>query len=166
MKAPALKLIAMLLIAACAHINSATAQTPQQEEPQKGCLDVKIISAVHLYGVWQVRFTNPPAGMPASAEMMLEKHEEFGDSLSGAIQRESVTTVGHAGKAAIAGDVDEGVLVLDESSDGVSISAVWNGELVPARCGHEVKGVWKDTSASAPPNAPDVAFTMVKRPGW
>ena len=166
MKAPAPKLIAMLLIASCAHINSATAQTLKKEELPTSCLDAKTISAVHLYGVWQVSFTNPPAGMPASAVMLLEKHEEFGDSVSGAIQRELVTAVGHSSKAAIAGDVDDGVLVLDESSDGVSISAVWSGELVPARCGREVKGVWRDTRASAPPSAPDVAFTMVKRPGW
>ena len=184
MRAPALKLTAMVLIASCAYIKTATAQTPKRQEPATSCLDAKTVSAVHLYGVWQVSFTNPPVGMPASAELVLGKHEELADSVAGEIRRESVTAAGHLNKAAIAGDVDDGVLLLDESSDGVSISAVWNGELVQTSCGREVKGVWRDTTATtstptgenanrnsnlnaaAAPGVLEVFFRMVKRPGW
>ena len=98
--------------------------------------------------------------------MLLEKHEEFADSLSGIVSRDSVSASGHAAKAALAGDVEDGFVILDESSNNISISGTWNGELVQASCGREVKGVWKDTSANAPPDAPDVPFTMRKRPGW
>jgi hypothetical protein len=42
-------------------------------------------------------------------------------------------------------------------------NSAWGGGLVQSACGREVKGVWKDISASA---APDVPFTMVKRSGW
>ena len=62
--------------------------------------------------------------------------------------------------------VEDGFVILDESSNNISISGTWNGQLVEASCGREVKGMWKDTSASAPPDASDVPFTMVKRPGW
>ena len=98
--------------------------------------------------------------------MLLEKHEEFADSLAGIVSRDPVTATGHAAKAALAGDVDDGFVILDESSDNISISGTWNGELVQSSCGREVKGVWKDTSATASPDAPEVPFTMVKRPGW
>ena len=161
-----LKSIAIFLIAVCAHIHWATAQNSTQNEPKTACLSSKSIKAPQLYGIWQVSFTNPPAGLPKSAVMLLEKHEEFSDSLRGIVSRESVTANGHVAKAALAGDVEDGLVILDESSNNISISGTWNGELVEASCGRQIKGVWKDTSASAPPDAPDVPFTMVKRPGW
>ena len=157
---------AIFLIAACAHIKWATAQNTPKKESEIACLDAKAIKAPQLYGIWQVSFTNPAAGLPKSAVLLLEKHEEFSDSLAGIVSRESVTAAGHSDKAALAGDVEDGFVILDESSDNISISGTWNGELVQASCGREVKGLWKDTSASALPNAPDVPFSMVKRPGW
>ena len=160
------KLLALIIVAASAHINWATAQNTPEIELKTACLDVKTLRAPQLYGVWQVSFTNPPPGLPKTAVLLLEKHAEFGDSVAGIVSRDSVTATGHAAKAALAGDVEDGFVILDESSDNISISGTWNGELVQTSCGREVKGIWKDTSASARPDAPDVVFTMVKRPGW
>ena len=162
--------IPIILIAACAHINWAIAQNDTKKEPKTACSSVKSIKASQLYGIWQVSFTSPPAGLPKTAVMLLEKHGEFADSLSGIVSRDlppvAANTPGHATKAALAGDVEDGFVILDESSNNISISGTWNGQLVEASCGREVKGVWKDTSVSAPPDAPDVPFTMFKRPGW
>ena len=160
------KKYALFLIAACAHIHWAAAQNSTQNEPKSACLGAQSIKAPQLYGIWQVTFTNPPAGLPKTALMLLEKHEEFTDSLSGIVSRDGVAAAGHAPKAALAGDVEDGFVILDESSNNTSISATWNGELVQSSCGREVKGVWKDTSASASADVPEVPFTMVKRPGW
>ena len=161
-----LKSIALFLIAASPYIHWAIAQNTLQNGVPAACPPTATIKAPQLYGIWQVTFINPPAGLPAKAVMLLEKHEEFADSLSGLVSRDSVTASGHAAKAALAGDVEDGIVILDESSNNTSISGTWNGELVQSACGREVKGVWKDTSASAAPDAPDVPFTMVKRPGW
>ena len=126
------------------------------------------MKAEQLFGVWSVRFTNPPAGLPANATMRLERHAEFADSLAGTVSRKlpaaagAPTPGGHASNAALAGDLDEGVLLLDESSDNVSISGTWNGEMVEGSCGRAYQGVWRDTSASAPANAPEIAFTLRK----
>ena len=170
MKPKTCKSLAIFLVAACAHIHWALAQNTTPKEPKAACLSAKSIKAPQLYGIWQVSFTNPPAGLPKTAVMLLEKHAEFADSLSGIVSRDlpptAANTPGHAAKAALAGDVEDGFVILDESSNNISISGTWNGQLVDASCGKEVKGVWKDTSASAPPDAPDVPFTMVKRPGW
>jgi hypothetical protein len=160
------KSIALFLIAACAHIHWANAQIDNKKEPKTACLSAKSIKAPQLYGIWQVTFTNPPAGLPKTAVMLLEQHKEFSDSLSGIVSRDGVTASGHTAKAALAGDVEDGFVILDESSNNISISGTWNGQLVEASCGREVKGVWKDTSSSAPPDAPEVPYTMVKRPGW
>ena len=164
------RLIAISLIAFCAHIHWANAQNDTQKKPKTACLSPQNIKAPELYGVWQVTFTNPPAGLPKTAVMLLEKHQEFADSLSGIVSRDlgptAANTPGHGSKAALAGDVEDGFVILDESSNNVSISGTWNGQLVEASCGRIVEGMWKDTSASAAPDAPDVPFTMVKRPGW
>jgi hypothetical protein len=170
MKLKPLKSIATFLIATCAYIDCATAQNSSQittpNESKTSCLNAKSIRAPQLYGIWQVTFTNPPAGLPASAVMLLERHEEFSDSLAGTLSRVAVTANGHSAKAALAGDVEDGFVILDNSSNNISISGTWNGELVEASCGREVKGMWKDTSASAPPDAPNVPFTMIKQPAW
>ncbi len=162
--------IAIFFIAACAHIHWAKAQNNTQNEPKATCFSAKSIVAPQLYGIWQVSFTNPPAGLPKTAVMLLERHQEFADSLRGIVSRDlppsATNTPGHAAKAALAGDVEDGFVILDESSNNISISGTWNGQLVEASCGREIKGVWKDTSANAPADTPEVPFTMVKRPGW
>ena len=104
------------------------------------------------------------------ATLQLEKHEEFSDSVQGVVTRKLTALQnakdGHAPRAALAGDVEDGFVILDESSNNTSISGTWNGQLVDGSCGREVTGVWKDTSASAAPDAPDVPFTMKKLSGW
>ena len=142
--------IAIILIAACTHINWAIAQNNTTKEPKTACSSVKSIKAPQLYGIWQVTFSHPPAGLPNTAVMLLEKHAEFSDSLAGIVSRDGVTAAGHTAKAALAGDVEDGFVILEESSNNISISGTWNGQLVEASCGRKVKGVWKDTSASAP----------------
>ena len=67
-----------------------------------------------------------------------------------------------APQAALAGDLDEGLLLLDESSDRISITGTWNGEMVQGSCGRVYRGVWKDTSRSAAPDALDVPFTLTR----
>ena len=57
-------------------------------------------------------------------------------------------------------------MILDESSNHISITGTWNGELVQASSGREIKGAWKDTSASAPPDSPDMPYAIIKLPGW
>ena len=158
--------IAIFLIALCAHIHWSIAQSDTKKESATVCSSAKSITAPQLYGIWQVTFSNPPTGLPKTAVVLLERHQEFADSLRGIVSRDSVSAAGHSAKAALAGDVEDGFVFLDESSNNISISGTWNGQLVESSCGREVNGVWKDTSASAPPDAPDVTFTMVKRPGW
>ena len=160
------KSIAIFLIAGCTHIHWSTAQNSTEKEPKTTCPAPTVMKAPQLYGIWQVTFANPPAGLPKTAVMLLEKHQEFSDSLAGIVSRDPVTAAGHTAKAALAGDFEDGFVILDESSNNISISGTWNGQLVEASCGREVKGMWRDTSASAPPDAPEVPFTMVKRPGW
>lgn len=132
------------------------------------CTPAKDMKAAEIYGLWSATFTNIPAGLPARATMLLQRHAEFSESLSGMISRnmDSVgkPAAGHAARAALAGDLDEGMLLLDESSDNIAITGTWNGEMVPGSCGKAFKGVWKDTSKSAAPDSPDIPFTLTRLP--
>ena len=138
--------------------------------PLATCPTAQTMKAVQLYGSWKVVFVNPPAGLPANATMLLEQHAEFSDSLAGTVSRDlgaasgSAAIAGHAARAFLAGDLEDGVLLLDESSDNLSITGTWNGEIVDSSCGKVFRGTWKDTSRSAPDNAPDVPFTLTRLP--
>ena len=157
---------ALFFIASCALVSGAGAQN----RPETACLPAQAMKASQLHGLWAVRFSKPPAGLPERATMLLERHAEFSESLAGIVSRElgdaegSKAIAGHASKALLAGDLDEGMLLLDESSDKVSITGTWNGEMVKGSCGKAYQGSWKDTSRSAPDNAPDVPFTLTKLP--
>ena len=160
--------ITIFFIAACVHCACANAKNDAQTE----CPAARSIKADQLYGRWAVRFTNPPAGLPESAVMVLKRHAEFSESLAGTVSRSlgnssSPTTPAphgsHAAQAALAGDLEDGMLLLDESSDNISITGTWNGEMRPGSCGEVFEGQWKDTSSSAPPGAPDVPFTLTRQ---
>jgi hypothetical protein len=142
-----------------------------QNNQQSTCTDQQDLKATQLYGLWEARFSKPPAGLPARATMRLQQHAEFTESLAGLVTRElgaaagSPAIAGHAHQAALAGDLEDGrLLLLDESSDRISITGTWNGELVEGSCGKQFQGSWKDTSRSAADNAPDVPFTLTKLP--
>lgn len=142
-----------------------------QNNPKTACPVGQDLKAAQLYGLWEARFSNPPAGLPARATLKLQQHAEFTESLAGLVTRElgaaagSLAIAGHAKQAALAGDLEDGrLLLLDESSDRISITGTWNAELVAGSCGRQFQGSWKDTSRSAADDAPDVPFTLTKLP--
>ena len=156
----------LFLIAVGTIVTSANAQN----KPEMTCPSAHAMKAEQLHGLWTARFTPPPAGLPDHATLLLKRHAEFSESLAGTVSRDlgsaadsKVVTV-HAAQAALAGDLEDGMLLLDESSDKVSITGTWNGEMVAGSCGNAFQGVWKDTSRSAPPDAPDVPFTLTRLP--
>ncbi len=85
-----------------------------------------------LLGLWRAEFE----GLAQGATLLLEPHPELADSVSGAINRDGE-------RARLAGDVDEGEFTLEESVNGVNISAVWHGDVVEGSCGREIRGTWK-----------------------
>lgn len=145
-----------------------TELTPTQSP--SNCPPAQGMKAAQLYGMWMARFMNPPEGLPATATLLLERHAEFSESLAGTVSRDlgayggSPKIAGHSAKAELAGDLEKGLLLLDESSDGLSITGAWNGELVADSCGQVIRGTWKDTSRSAPADAADVPFVLRKLP--
>ena len=162
---------AIFLIAACAIHTWASGQNDSTKSPSTGavaaCPAAKLLKAVQIHGQWRVSFQSAPTGLPATATVMLERHAQFGDSVAGFVSRNlAAPAPGHAARAQLAGDLEDGFLTLDESSNGVSITGIWNAEVVDGSCGRSVRGTWKDTSNHAPPDAPEIAFTMERLAGW
>ena len=90
-----------------------------------------------LYGTWQARFDND-AG--AVAVVQLSRHPDYEGSVRGTIDRGGIT-------AQLAGDIDDaGILNLDESQDGRSISGIWLGTLEAGSCGKEFRGTWRNAA--------------------
>ena len=85
-----------------------------------------------LLGLWRAVFD----GLPQGATLLLEQHPELADSVRGGINR-------NGERAQVAGDVHEGEFTLEESADGVSITATWSGAVIDGSCGTEIRGDWQ-----------------------
>lgn len=96
------------------------------------CPKAAEVSQRQLLGLWRAEFE----GLAQGATLLLEPHPELAESVSGAINR-------NGERAQLAGDVDEGEFTLEESVNGVNISALWLGDVVEGSCGREIRGHWK-----------------------
>ena len=124
----------------------APAQTPS---PAPACVSATEMSHLQLYGLWRAEFSSG-----AQAALLFERHPDYPESLSGAITRDGV-------QARVVGDVDNGVFTLEESLDGQSISALWQGQVKDGSCGKEITGSWKTSDSTN-----ELGFILRKVPGW
>jgi len=85
----------------------------------------------HLLGLWRAEFDGAPG-----ATLLLEKHPDFAENFRGAVNRDGQ-------RAEVAGDVEDGEFTLEESANGVNISATWLGDVVEGSCGREIRGTWQ-----------------------
>ena len=94
--------------------------------------DAQALPLVALFGTWEARID----GIDGVGAVRLARHPEYA-GVRGTIARGGAT-------AQLAGDIDdEGLLSIDESQDGLSISAVWSGRLLPGACGNVFEGTWR-----------------------
>ena len=112
----------------CAAVNAQdAAQVAHAACPKAGEVTLR-----HLLGLWRAEFE----GQAQGATLLLEKHPELAESVRGGINRD-----GERGE--VAGDVDDGEFTLEESANGINISATWLGDVVEGSCGREIRGTWQ-----------------------
>jgi hypothetical protein len=116
------RLLALLLALSA---SPAFAQAP-------ACPAAAEVGQQHLLGLWRAEFE----GLAQGATLLLEKHPERTASVRGAVNR-------NRERAQVAGEVDDGEFSLEESVNGVNISAIWLGDVVEGSCGREIRGSWK-----------------------
>jgi opacity protein-like surface antigen len=122
-------LLAAALAAACA--GGASAQTTSQAVAV-ACPKAHEVVQQHLLGLWRADFE----GLAQGATLLLEQHPELAESVRGGINR-------NGERAEVSGDVDDGEFTLEESENGVNISATWLGDMVEGSCGREIRGTWQ-----------------------
>ena len=106
----------------------ALAATSAFAEP---CLHASEVQQADMLGLWRAEIE----GVGHVGTLLLQKHPLYAESFSGWIDRDS-------DRRELAGDVEDGEFTLEESADGVHITANWVGELVEGSCGREARGVW------------------------
>lgn len=107
----------------------------------------------HLLGVWHAQLTpSGPGQSGIPAVLHLHPHPELDGSVRGTVQREGST-------AQLTGDVHQGELTLEETTDGVRISATWLGGVVEGSCGKEIHGLW-----NTPTPETTLPFVLRKQP--
>jgi hypothetical protein len=112
---------------------AAAAQTPPP------CPAAEDVRSEHLLGFWRAEFE----GLAQGATLLLEKHAEYAEMVSGGINR-------NGDRALLTGDIDGGELTLEESVNGVNISATWLGDVVEGSCGREIRGNWQAEGGPRP----------------
>lgn len=117
----------LLLLVEGAHAQGTVAPCPAAED----------VSPSHLLGLWRAEFEGLPNEKPLQgATLLLEKHAESAGMVRGAINR-------NGERAQLVGEIEDGELSLEESVNGVNISATWLGDVVEGSCGREVRGQWR-----------------------
>lgn len=140
MKSALYALCCAALLAACAPMPSKAPGSSAPRTAAGDCLvDAQSLPVQALYGIWSARFE----GIAGTARVVLERHPEY-EGVRGTISRGtgSASTV-----AQLAGDVgNDGLLTIDESQDGRSISGIWQGAPQAGACGREFRGMWRNTA--------------------
>ena len=141
------------------------AGTPAQAQPAPACTQPADLAPAQLHGVWQLTLWLPGGdeARPASTGALLfERHPEYPGSVRGSLKRSGP---GNDRAALVSGDVVNGEFNLDESADGVAMDAVWEGEVTPAGCGAELRGI-RRPAQGRPTDEPLMNFVLKKAPGW
>ena len=144
---------ALSLLAGCAGTPGAVAVATVDTTNPAECPNVKTLRAAQLYGSWELELT----ATQQRGQLTLRQHPEFSESLRGEFRYGDQRSIA-------SGDVEGGEFNLDESVDGKTLYAFWSGQLVPARCGAEIRGTWQTLPKPGQP-AKESPFVL-KRAGW
>ena len=173
-------LAGMAVGAAWAQSSAAAASpaAPATSTAHAACPAPQALEAADLVGDWTVSWqshrmdapaaaTNPastnlppttsiaPSGPPpANGQIQFQRNPDYPESLVGVMFQGQV-------KHLLAGDVDEGLLTLEESTDGQHISANWVGHFQARDCGRSVSGNWISATGNQ-----QWAFTLRRSAAW
>lgn len=119
--------------------------TAAPSTPSSRCDEVAPMSVEQLVGLWQLTLW-PDQGSPGApvsqGAVLFQPHPEYPGSVRGRLKR---TGPGNDLQALLSGDVVNGEFNLDESDDGVRMSATWVG--TPFDCGTRLRGVRESAEA-------------------
>ncbi|PZO12605.1 MAG: hypothetical protein DCF26_18635 [Burkholderiales bacterium] len=151
---------------ATAALALAISLSARAQAPAAHCAAPVDMAPAQLYGLWQLVLWPQDGGneaAPASTGALLfERHPEYPGSVRGNLKR---STPGNDRQALVSGDVTSGEFNLDESADGVTMDAVWEGNVTASGCGQELRGI-RRPAEGRPAGEPTMNFVLKKAPGW
>ncbi|MGE0351231.1 hypothetical protein [Hydrogenophaga sp.] len=135
--------------------------------PAPTCTQPTDFAPQQLYGLWQLHLWPVEGGNDSAPNstgaLLFERHPEHPGSVRGSLKR---STPGNDRQAQVVGDVTNGgEFHLDESADGVTMDAVWEGEVTASGCGQELRGVRRPAEGRGS-GEPLMQFVLKKAPGW
>jgi hypothetical protein len=150
--------IALFFIAYSAYgicaITTIDAQSSQNatriESGPNRCPDAIDVDAADMTGRWHAIFGGAGNGSNAGktandpsndALIELGPHPDYQGSLRGSVTRGNSTSP-------VAGDIEDGELLLEESANGKNITATWTGRVLESSCGQTIEGTWNDALTS------------------
>lgn len=152
-----------LLATACTLATAQTSTVPATQPTPTGACDSVHLAPNQLYGRWALALW-PEGGSAAQPSVrgvvQFERHPEYADSVRGRLIAEP-----GFGDRQLSGDATDGELVLDESEDGVAISAVWVAFVNPADCGKRLQGTRRPAEGRPASEVP-LTFELRKEAGW
>ena len=119
--------------------------TSAPPSPTARCTDAAPMPVEQLVGLWQLTLwadQGSPETPVSQGAVLFRPHPEYPGSVRGRLKR---TGPGNDLQAVLSGDVVNGEFNLDESDDGVRMSATWVG--TPFNCGTRLKGVREPAQA-------------------
>jgi hypothetical protein len=141
--------IAIFFIATTLVSTGPKAQNDPKVETRSACPSIDELNPQHLYGLWRAEF----AGLAQGATLLLERHPQWPNSFSGGANRAGLQT-------RVSGELESEDFSLEESAEGVDVSAVWQGTVLASSCGKEIRGTWNSAT-----NRTLYPFVMRKLPG-
>jgi hypothetical protein len=147
-------IFAIILIAASAHPIWAIAQNDSKNSASTSvsCKADKALVASDFYGTW-VLVLRSGEGAAQTAQLLLKQNPEFAESLAGEF-------ILNGQRIEVFGDIEEGVLELEESANGKDISALWKGRLAEGGCGQAITGTRRILAIQT-----EQSFVL-RRAGW
>lgn len=136
----------IILIATCAISMQTWAQNSSKTDLT--CPSNWEMTDKQLQGEW----TAAVSGDAQTAHIALGPHPEWKGNVKGTIRR------GDTGYPMV-GDLNQGAITLEESSDGQRITGTWLGEVAADSCGREIRGSFQTSEDATPQD-----FVMRKQP--
>lgn len=131
--------------------------------PPVACAEPQDMNPAQLYGLWQLTLWSLDGTRTAptsTGALLFERHPDHPGSVRGHIRR---SAAGNDLHAFVSGDVTAGEFNLDESTDGVSMDAVWSG--TPQDCGQVIRGTRRPAEGRSG-SEPAMGFLLRKTPDW
>ena len=135
---------AAMLLASTGPVQAAEPAATTPAQPTR-CDPAAPMPAGQLVGLWQLTLwadQGSPEKPVSQGAMLFQPHPEYPGSVRGRLKR---TGPGNDLEAQLSGDVVNGEFNLDESDDGVRMSATWIG--TPLDCGTRLRGVREPAQA-------------------